>query len=110
MGLIVRTAGLGKNEEELQWGIEQMLQNERIPYKRETSLDARDRPDFLLGSVAVECKTAGSSLEVLRQLQRYAAHKNIDRLILLTTKSRHGLELPSPVLGKPLRVIYLPTL
>jgi hypothetical protein len=98
------------DEEELQFGVETMLDEEGIPFERETALAPRDRPDFLLGPVAVECKTAGSSLEVLRQLQRYASHSRIERLILLTTRSVHALELPAFVLKKPLRILYLPSL
>lgn len=93
-------------EDELQRGIAMMLDGEKLSYQREESLSRRDRPDFMIGSVALEVKVDGGTMSVLRQLQRYAAHEDVSRLVLVTTCSRHA-SLPAAVLGKPLNVLWV---
>ena len=93
-------------EEDLQEGIAKMLDGEQLRYRREESLSRRDRPDFMIWNVALEVKVDGGTMAVLRQLQRYAAHEDVARLVLVTTRSRHA-SLPASVLGKPLTVLWV---
>lgn len=76
-------------------------------YRKEHTLSAGERIDFLVGKIGIECKVGGSKMEVLRQLQRYAQFDEIDELILVTTKSRH-LELRGlQVNGKTINVYWV---
>jgi hypothetical protein len=80
------------------------------PVQREYPLSKRDRPDALVGDLAtgavcVECKVAGAPGAVLCQLERYAAHRQVESLVLLTRKAAHRA-LPAEVGGKPLTVVF----
>lgn len=69
--------------------------------QREARLSAADRPDFLLGGVALEVKiktAAQRQSSVWKQLRRYAAHDVVHALILVTNKT---MPLPQAILGKP---------
>lgn len=81
-----------QSETELQEGIEKVL-IPLIEYKREYSLGEAGRPDFFLPSigVAIEVKIKFSRSEVLRQLHRYAKCEQIKSLILVTSRSCHGV-------------------
>lgn len=74
--------------------------------RAEVRLSLRDRIDFLVGRVGVECKVAYGAATVLRQLERYAASDEVDDLLLVTTKATHR-GLPPVVGGKPLLVLFL---
>jgi hypothetical protein len=95
------------DEDELQSAIEAALHRAGLDFEREARLDARDRPDFLVGDAAIEVKVAGSSAQVHRQLLRYAAHERVRSVLLVTTRSRHQLELPESLLSKPLSVLHV---
>lgn len=80
------------------------------PVQREYPLSDRDRPDLIVGdlstgAVCVECKAAGPSSAVLRQLVRYARHRSVESLVLVTRRASHR-DLPVEVLGKPLTVVF----
>lgn len=78
------------SESELQEGLHQALLAAFGPaVKREYRLGEHDRPDFMVGNVAIEVKTKGSVTEVSRQLMRYAAHAEVNRVVLVTTRSIH---------------------
>jgi hypothetical protein len=63
----------------------------------------RDRPDFIVGRIAVEVKIGGSPHELLRQLARYSQHDVFDELVAVV--SRVGLtRLPKTLNRKPLHV------
>jgi hypothetical protein len=76
-------------------------------YVKEAVLSAKDRVDFLVGGVGVECKIDGAKNDVLRQLLRYSESDAIKSLVLVTTKAKHrsldGLELS----GKRLHVVWV---
>jgi hypothetical protein len=75
--------------------------------EREVVLGPHDRVDFLLWGVGVEVKIKGSTSALTRQLWRYAKHDRIRSLLVVTTRERHRLQLPSEIDGKPVRVVSL---
>jgi hypothetical protein len=94
------------DEKQLQDGIEKVLQSCGIDYRREVRLTAQDRPDFMVGTVAIEIKIKGPFIHVLRQLVRYAEHEQVTGLVLVTTKASH-LNMPAKLHGKPVVVASL---
>ena len=77
---------------------------ERLPQgcrvEREVRLSHADRIDFIVGEdVGIEVKLGNARPgDVLRQLERYAAHPRLEALILLTNRA---LALPAVIGGKP---------
>ena len=94
------------SETELQAAIFDVLTDAGLPAVREVRLDARDRPDLMVGTVAVEVKTAGTWVAAVRQCQRYASHDAVDAVVLATTRTAH-LAAPASIGGKPLRVVHI---
>jgi hypothetical protein len=74
----------------LQEGIARILTEHAVPFEREYRLGARDRPDFFVAGVAVECKVGGSVTELIRQLTRYAEHECVAELLVVTSRLRHN--------------------
>ena len=100
-----------KHEKDLQEGVKLLLTNIGLNFIPEFSLTSRDRIDFLVGDIGIECKSddssGGTSLaSVTRQLYRYAQSDSICALILLTTMSKHR-NLPETINNKPLYVVHL---
>ena len=93
-------------EAQLQPGIQELLTEAGLPFRREASLSRHDRPDFIAGSVAVETKVKGSPAEVRRQLARYAASDQVTELVLITRRAAHR-SLVGQLYGKPVHVILL---
>lgn len=101
------------DELELQDRIEDVLGDAA---RREVTLSAGGRIDFMVGSIGIEVKIAGSGLSVARQLQGYAQSSELTELILVTTLRRHhaiaSLKLGRPVDGGelqvPVHVLILP--
>ena len=78
-------------------------------FEREFHLDARDRPDFVVGLVpvvAIEVKVKGSLAELTRQIHRYAQHPDVSGILVISTRSDHQ-RLPDSLGGKPVAVCYL---
>lgn len=88
----------------LQQGIERVLREHGIGHEREVRLAARDRIDFLVGDVGVECKVDGSLPSLIRQLERYALHERIGKLLVVSSRLRLG-GVPRELHGK--RVHFL---
>lgn len=80
-----------RNERELQDQLEEVFVAARLPMSREPLLSVRDRPDFLIGDIAVEVKVAGGFEAVLRQVRRYTEHPEVAGVLLATTVARHRL-------------------
>lgn len=95
-----------RHEADLQEGVAEALGAAGLPARREVALPGQDRLDLLVGGVAVEVKVAGSPTTVLAQLLRYAAHHQVQELVLVTTRASHRT-LPPTVGGKPLAVLHL---
>lgn len=87
-------------EAELQLAIGRVLTAAGISYSSEVRLSARDRPDIMVGTTALELKVAGSRAPVLRQIMRYLQHEAVVAVILVTTMRR--LSMPPSALGKPI--------
>lgn len=94
------------DEYALQAAAAELLTRTGASVKREVLLSAQDRPDLMCASVVLECKVAGPTAAVLKQVRRYATHSEVDSVVLLTRRAEH-LRLPPSVLGKPLAVVHM---
>lgn len=93
-------------EAELQACLAALFDRESISYVREQTLNGGDRPDFMVGSIAIEVKIAFSLNEVLCQLHRYSENEHVSAIILVTAKARH-LRIPAQLNGKPIHIASL---
>lgn len=90
------------DEDDLQKGVAQALDNVGINYEREKVLGPQDRPDFLIdGHIALEIKVKGSVAQALRQVNRYALHEQISSVLLVGSPGWLN-RVPSSIGGKPL--------
>lgn len=104
------------SESILQDGIERALVQHEIRYLREKTLTRlpgirtvpglHDRPDFMIGSVALEVKIKGSLSAMLRQLSRYAQHPDVGAILAVGTPS-WMTRIPSSLNGKEIRCVWL---
>jgi hypothetical protein len=94
------------SETDLQAAIAKLLDRAGIDYQREFRLNAHDRPDFMLGDVAVEVKIDGSLASVVRQISRYAEHDAVRAIVLVSTRAVHR-SMPAAFNGKPVVVASL---
>lgn len=94
------------HEDELQEGLAAAFADEGLVADREVRLSSQDRIDFLIGTVGVEVKVAGSASRAQAQLERYAASDRVGQLVLVTDRAQAGVQ-PEVVNGKPLRVVSL---
>jgi hypothetical protein len=92
------------SEADLQRGIAKVLEGAGVTFAREVRLNARDRIDFLLGDVGVECKVDGSLPDLIRQIDRYALHERIGALVVVTFRLRLA-RLPRELHGRPVHVV-----
>jgi hypothetical protein len=95
-------------EKRTQIDVEQYLTVNETKFEREKRLSDHDIPDFLihneLGGIVLEVKTRCARKAIYRQLERYAEHREVDGLILLTGTS---MGLPPTINGKPAIVVSL---
>jgi hypothetical protein len=79
--------------------------------QREAILSPQDRPDFMVTvggtTVAVEVKVKGSRNAVLRQLGRYAAHDEVDAVLLASGRRVLAATMPPSIHGKPLLAVFV---
>lgn len=96
------------DEAATQYGIERLLVSELSPsvVSREHRLSGRDRPDFLIdGRIVIEVKgDRHRQPAVLRQLARYAEHRQVEAIILATSRA---MRMPAAIAGKPVCVLNL---
>jgi predicted N-acetyltransferase YhbS len=95
-----------QDETSLQEGMALALTRHGIAFEREVRLDAKNRPDFMLGPVAVEVKIKGSFAEFMRQAQRYLALEQISALIVVGTP-KWLPAVPATLEGKPVYTVRL---
>ncbi len=95
------------DEKVMQSSISDVLKEAGIKFERERRLED-GQIDFLVGSVGLECKLAGSWVEVLRQLTKYAKDDCIQEILVVTTKAVHHQKLDGRTLqGKLIRVYWI---
>ncbi|MFL6314772.1 MAG: hypothetical protein ACJ71W_21920 [Terriglobales bacterium] len=94
------------DESTLQLAIAHCLDLHRVTYEREVRLNADDRPDFMVGDVAIEVKVGGSASAVLRQLHRYAQHDCVKEILLVSTLVNH-IGLTESFNGKPVIAFFV---
>lgn len=95
-----------QDERSLQDGIEVVFNKNGLVFGREVRLDARNRPDFMVGRVAIEVKTKGSFADFLRQAQRYVELDAVDALVIVGTPKWMPL-VPAELNGKPVYTVRL---
>lgn len=93
-------------EKELQDGIESVLVSRNISYQREVHLGSSDRPDFMVGGIAVEVKIAGSLSALVRQIFRYAEYRRVESILVVGSPSWIP-KIVTELNGKPVCSIYL---
>ncbi|MCX5046696.1 hypothetical protein OG921_26325 [Aldersonia sp. NBC_00410] len=99
----------GADEYAIQESVQRALHAQGVRFEREVRLSATDRVDFLVsGAIAVEVKTAGKQLRVVRQLQRYAGHGRVAAVVLASTRIALVAGLPRVLAGKPVVGVVLP--
>lgn len=72
---------------------------------RQHRLGPGERPDFMVGGIAVELKgPRHTATAVQRQLARYAAHDAVTGIVLASARA---MAMPSQIAGKPVAVVNL---
>lgn len=95
------------SEAELQAAVGKLLAQEGIGHAREVRLSARDRVDFMVdGGIALELKVKTTGTALMRQLLRYAEHKDVTSIVVGST-THHALLLPETANGKPIHAVHL---
>ncbi len=79
-----------------------------IEFEREYELSKADRPDFFIAGTGtvIECKVKGGMAAAATQLDRYAQHAVVRRLVLVTTRMQHA-RVPEELQGKDVHVVVL---
>lgn len=89
-------------EKKTQSEVETFLLSAGYSFEREKRLSSKDIPDFLIqspyGNLVLEVKIRFPKKQIYRQLERYAAHVNVDGVILLTGTC---MGLPDKIAEKP---------
>ena len=105
----IRKCGFrGDVEWEMQTAILAALTAAGVEFSREYELSKADRPDFFIeeSGTVIECKVKGSMAAATTQLDRYAQHDVVKRLILVTTRMQHA-RVPEELQGKAVHVVVL---
>lgn len=89
-------------EADMQAAMAELLSREGVPFKREVTR-GRDRIDFLVERVGVECKVHCPVSRLTAQLERYARWEDVDELLVVTSDGKHR-SVPGEVNGKPVTV------
>lgn len=92
------------SEKDLQAAIEAHFNYLGVEYSREHNLGDGDIVDFMVGAVAVEVKIKGARRAIYRQCERYAAHDNVEAILLVTNVA---MGFPPEIGGKPTAVLHL---
>lgn len=95
------------SEDALQQGLAQVLSGSSFKHQREVALTKADRIDFMVEGCGIEVKVDGGALAALRQLHRYAQHRDVKSLLLVTTRASHVGQLPTTMNEKPVQAVVL---
>lgn len=98
-----------EDEDALQRGVAEALEEAGAPFTREPRLDQHSRIDFIVHAVAevgIEVKVNQSAPEVARQVKRYLKSDAIAGLVLVTTRRRHR-NLDREDFEKPVEIVWL---
>lgn len=95
-----------EDEDSIQRGIARALELGNYLFEREARLSSKDRPDFLVGNVAIEVKRHGALTPLLRQLSRYAQHDRVRELLVVTARVV-ATDVPDTLNGKPVECLVL---
>ena len=90
------------NEKLTQGQIEKELTLDRIVFYREKRLSETDKPDFMIGDIAIEVKLKGSAAEIFRQCERYCSYSEVRVLILMCSRP---MGIKGEINGKPIYLI-----
>jgi hypothetical protein len=85
------------NEKAAQAGLETLLQAGGFEFEREARLSDADIPDFMIGGLVIEMKVKGGKRDIYRQLERYAKHERVTRILLITNVA---MGLPEDIEGR----------
>jgi hypothetical protein len=96
-------------EKAVQARIAELLEACAIPFTREVRLSDKDVIDFMAGSsephpIGIEVKVKGDRRQMLRQMKRYAAHDQVEHLLLVTAKATG---MPPKLNDKPITIVSL---
>jgi len=88
------------DEYQLQKAIAEVLAKNGISFTKEYKLGPRNRVDFMVsGGICIEVKKGKPySAQVMKQLERYAASKEVSVIILVI---EWNMDLPREINGKP---------
>lgn len=92
------------NEKQLQEGLEELFIQYALPYRREVRLSSSDIVDFVIDGdqrIGIEVKTGGGKNALLRQINRYVTHKEIDSILVIGSPFWVN-NLPTELNGKPI--------
>jgi len=82
------------------------LTSHGIAFEREVRLNASSRPDFMIGSVAVEVKIKDTFAKFLRQADRYLALEQVSALVVVGTP-KWLPAVPKTLRDKPIYTVRL---
>lgn len=103
-----RTRVTAVREADAQEQIARSLTEAGIECAREVCLGPRDRLDVLARTTAIEVKTARvQPASLWRQLQRYAAHDEVEHIVVASTLHMKLRDLPPEIGGVPVTSVML---
>jgi hypothetical protein len=98
------------NEDDLQRGIEEALEQCGADFTRELVLPGvYGRIDFMVHAkfeIGIEVKVEGANTTVGRQVARYLKTDKVEGIVVVTSKRRHR-NFPKEFKGKPVEVVWL---
>lgn len=98
-----------RDEYDLQSALAGALEQAGIRLEREHRLsDGESRVDLWVPKqgIAIEVKIKGAAAQVIRQVSRYARCREVNTVVLVTTKASHH-RMPHELHGKPVLLVSL---
>lgn len=109
-------------EAKMQAQVGRILASKGFTWGREVILTEKDRLDlgvffdglpgcnFMqkpdLGVIAIECKIAGTTYDLLSQISGYIQHPDVAAVLVVTSRQAHR-EMPEELHGKPVAVVWV---